>query len=544
MSNLRHHSKTTSGFTLPELIVGMVMTMILTLAMVGLVTTLLGQHAIGDVREKQTGSLYAALNRISDDIRQSYTVLVQNSETDTNAPTSPGKWMTGTSQLVLGKTPRDSSGNGLYELPEYFSGKPDSIIYYTKNGTLYRRVVPANYAGNVALPLINCSSNPLGGCPEDIAILADITQLQFTYLDANNIPGATPPQTKSINVSITTSRQQSGQTVTTTDSVRASIQTLTALVPPPSNGGGNPPPSAQNTPGLMIGPGGLQSNFSDIVGGNTYIKGRLTLLNQAKVNIPGYRLDVANTGCGSRATFPVACTGQQPIDATAFATKAVASPICAPGQTVMTHLTGYQAGCTLPNISLPTFNKSAFTASMTSTVNSNVSCNTGNAHTLAANTRVNGNFTANFCQDLTLAGNAYITGDLTLTYTSNVKVAEGLTTSPIIVVNGRVEVSSVTDIVANSAGVTPIIISFYSSNSTCRTSDSCVTIPNTDLYDTINSSNHAITVKNNADVNGSLYAYFGTVRIDFGFITGAIAGQKLFIDNNSSVRLVEGVWPG
>lgn len=512
--------------------------------MVGAITIFLGQYAIGDVRQKQTSNLQTALTRVADDIRQSHVVLVQNAEPDANAPTTPGRWITGANQIVLGKTPRDASNKGLYDLEEFYSGKSDSIVYYLKNGTLYRRVVPANYTGNVALPIIGCPTDPLGGCPEDIAVLTDITQIQFTYFDINNVAGASPANTKSVNVSVTASRQQSGQTISSTDSVRASIQTLTQLVPPPVDGGGDPPPGAQNTPGLMIGPGGLHGDFSDIVGGNVYIRGRLTLVNQAKVNIPSYRLDVANIGCGTRATFPVACTGQQPIDATAFAAKASASPICAPGQTVMTHLTGYQAGCTLSNSNFPTFNKGNFTAGMTTSVNSNVTCNNGNEHTLAANTRVNGNFTADFCRDLTLAGNAYITGNLTLTYTSNVKVANGLTTPPIIVVNGKVEISSVTDIIANSAGVTPIIISFYSTNSGCRTSDSCVTIPNTDLYDTINGSNYAISLKSYADFKGSLYAYFGTVEIDFGVMTGALAGQKMIIKNNSDLRVTEGVWPG
>lgn len=543
MSIIGPHSRLDSGFTLPELIIGMVVTTLLTLSMVGAITILLGQYAIGDVRQKQTTSVQTVLGRISDDIRQSHVVLVQNAESDTNAPATPGKWMTGANQLVLGKTPRDSSNKGLYDVAEYFTGKPDSIVYYLKNGTLYRRVIPANYTGNIALPIIDCPTNPLGGCPEDVAMLTDLTQLQFTYFDVNNDAGATPANTKSVKVSITASRQQSGQTIATTDSVRTSVQTLAELVPPPPNGGGNPPPGAQNTPGLMIGPGGLRGDFSDIIGGNVHIRGRLTLLNQAKVNIPGYRLDVANIGCGTRSTFPVACTGQQPIDATAFATRASASPICAPGQTVMTHLTGYQAGCTLANVDLPTFNKGNFTASMTTTVNSNVTCNNGNDHTLAANTRVDGSVTASFCRDLTLAGNAYITGDLTLTTTSNVKVADGLTTPPIIVVNGRVEISSVTDVVANAAGVTPIIISFYSTNVNCRTNDSCVTIPNTDLYDTINSSNHAITLKSTSDFKGSLYAYFGTVRFDFGVMTGALAGQKMIIENNSDLRVIEGAWP-
>lgn len=540
MSIPGRHTKETSGFTLVELIIGMTITMLLTLVIVGIVATLLGQYAVGNVRQKQTAGVQTALIRISDDIRQSHTVLAQNIESDANAPT-PNGWRTGTEMLVLGKTPRDSSGNGLYDAPEYFSGNPDSIIYYLKGGTLYRRVVPAAYPGNTNSPIISCPTDPAGGCPGDSAILNDITQLQFTYFDVNNAVGAIPADTKSINVSITTGRQQSGHLLATTDSLRASIQTLATLTPPPPV---NPPPGTQSTPGLMIGPGGLWSWFSNVKAEGMYSKGRLILEDQSKLNISSYRLDAANTGCGTRATFPVVCTGQQPIEATSFATSVTASPICAPGQTVMTHLTGYQAGCTLPNMNLPTFNKGNFTSSMTTTVNSNVTCD-DSTYTIAHNTRINGNVLGDFCHGLTLAGNAYITGNFTIRNNSELKVANGVTTPPIIVVNGRVTIDF-TQFRANSSGITPVIISFYSANtsgSNCSSSDTCVTIPNTELYDTINSSNHAISLTRYPNVRGSLYAYFGTASINFGRMTGALAGQRVIIDNNSDVNFTAGNWP-
>lgn len=542
MSDFRVFSRVQNGFTLPELVVSMTLMMLLTLAMVASILVWLGQYTIGDARQKQTSNMQTALTRIGDDIRQSHTVLVENIETDANAPTPAGVWATSANQLVLGKTPRNSSGTGLYEVTRYFSGKPDSIVYYLKNGSIYRRTVPANYVGNVTLPLKTCSSDAEGGCAADIRILSDVTQLQFEYYNADNTISVGPSETKSVRVSITTSRQQAGQTVVTTDTLRMSLLDLAKLVPPPTNGGGDPPVVPVTTAGLTTGPGGLQIGMSNITGRDMYIRGPLVTQFMSSINIGNYRMDVANIGCGPRLTYPLTCAPAQPIAIT-FGSTIAANPICAPGQTTTTGLTGLQAGCTLQPKTLPAFNKDAFTSSMTTTINSDLTCNFFGTQTVAQRTRINGSVTGSLCNSITFGGDAYITGNLTFGNQSVIRVADGVIRAPIIVVNGRVDLSF-TRIIANSTGVTPYIISFYSRNITCSNSPSCTSIPNTDLYDTVNDATVAVTLGALSQINASVYAYFGTIQLTMTDMTGSLAAQKLIISNNSRVTLTEGIWPG
>lgn len=531
-----------AGFTLVELMVAIAIMSILLVAVIGAGLSWLNQFAVGSARQTMTIDAQAALSQMSDDIRQSRGILVENIETDPNAPTNPGKWRTSTSQLVFGKTPYHTDGTGLYDVPAMFYGKPDSIVYYIRDGVLYRRTIPADYTGNVTKPIITCSGPTTGGCLTDRRILTNVSAVQFTYFDASNNSGADPASTKSLEVNLTTTRQQSGQTITVKDKIRINPRQVATVVPPTTGGGGEEPGATQSTAGLVAGSGGLQLAFSNVTGRDVYVRGRLILSSMSNINLNTYRMDVANVGCGTRATFPIACTGQQPI-ASSFASTAKGTPICATSaQTATYGLTGLQAGCTPPNSTTPTFNKTSFSAT-TPNVVSTPSCSFFSPPaSLAGNSRIEGDVTASFCSNLSVYGNVYIKGNLNLGSFSTLKVAEGITVRPIIVVNGRVTINFST-IKANSAGVRPYIISFYSANATCSASDSCSSITNPEIYDSITTSPAAINVTSNSNVNASLYAFFGTLNIDMSNVTGALAGQEVIVGALSGVQLLEGKWP-
>lgn len=536
------HMKTkATGFTMPELMITMVVISILVTTVIAALLGWLNQFTLSSTRQTMTIDMQAALSRITDDVRQSRGVLTENIEADANAPTATGKWRTDASQLVFGKTPYQANGTALYDVPALFSGKPDSIVYYVQNNTLYRRTIPANYAGNVTLPLLTCSSPASGGCAAaDQRILGNITNAQFTYFDASNNPVVDPASIKSVEVNLTTARTQSGHTVTVKDKVRIAPPSLATIVPPTTGGGGQEPPVTQSTAGLITGPGGLQSTFSNITGRDAYVRGRLMLSNMSTFNLDTYRLDVANVGCGTRTTFPVTCTGQQPI-AVAFYSAAKATPVCATSaQTSAYGITGLQSGCTPPNSTTPPFNKAAFTSTKSPGPTS-VTCSFFSPATLAADTMIGGDVTANFCQKLTVNGDVYIKGNLNLAL-STLQVAEGVTVRPVIVVNRQVTLNY-SNIKANSAGVRPYIISFYSVNTTCSDSNTCTTLTNPEIYDSITTSPAAINITNYSNVNASLYSYFGTLNIDTSNVTGALAGQEIIVGVLSGVQLQQGIWP-
>lgn len=217
----------TAGFTLVELIISMLILGILSVAMVGAVTLWLGQYSTGTSRQKLTTNAQIALTRISDDIRKSYTLLAENSVSDPNAPSPPSKWVSSDARLVLGQTPRNSSGAGLYSDTVNYTGTPDSIVYYQSDGNLFRRIVPANYVGNVNLPIVTCGTSQTGGgCAADTKIASDVSLVRYTYLDKDNNTTTTASLTKAVKVELEITGQQAGQTITAKNSTTIALRTL------------------------------------------------------------------------------------------------------------------------------------------------------------------------------------------------------------------------------------------------------------------------------------------------------------------------------
>lgn len=220
----KHHRIT--GFTLVEVIISMVILGILSVAMVSAVTLWLGQYSSGSARQKLTTNVQVALTRISDDVRRSHTLLAENSVSDPNAPSPPSKWVTSDSLLVLAQTPRNASGDGLYSDTVNYTGTADSIIYYQRNGELFRRVVPANYTGNVNLPLITCTPQSSGGCPADSKIASGVSLVRYTYLDKDNSATTNASLTKVVKIELELTTQQSSQTITAKNSTTIALRSL------------------------------------------------------------------------------------------------------------------------------------------------------------------------------------------------------------------------------------------------------------------------------------------------------------------------------
>src|SRR3990167_6065411 len=171
--------KRQNGFTIVELMVTMAVGAVLVVATVGMYLTVLGQSPVIKTRNTLSTNLQNALNRINDDVRRSSNVTVYNLTADPNAPTTktgytdvPGPdpdtndqyfWRMGENRLLLNQTPVNSSGNPIYDNVEYAAGKKNTIIYYVRDGALYRRVIAAADGAN-AISTATCTRVPEGGC--------------------------------------------------------------------------------------------------------------------------------------------------------------------------------------------------------------------------------------------------------------------------------------------------------------------------------------------------------------------------------------------
>lgn len=276
------------------------------------------------------------------------------------------------------------------------------------------------------------------------------------------------------------------------------------------------PKEVEIAPSIFAGPGGLEMNASRGSSGNVYVMGKLNIYNYATIGTSALpvNVQVGNMACGAGSDYPVLCpSSDEPVNISFSAS--IQGTVCATGQTDGTRIvpaSGFQLGCVAQPLSMPYFDKASYTSSMTSPVRTGLSDSCGfdlpSTSTLKANTRYTGNVSINFYCNSVIEGDIYVEGDLNLDTSATLRVKDGLTTPPTIVVNGSVEVGRV---IANNLGHSVKIISFKSADSMCSTNSGCTNISSSDL----NSSSRTRTVYCrfcNMD-GGVLWAYFGELYI-------------------------------
>lgn len=539
-------SKTELGLTLVELIVAVSIAMVISFTFVAAMITWTEQYAIGSVRNTLTTNAQTALDKISNDIRRSAGVMPNNFTEDPNAPTDTGIWESNESQVVISQIPVDDSGDSLHTIPGDPSNLYDSIVYYLHDETLYKRVIAASYTENRAETAI-CSQVPAGGCYDsDIKITSGVKDIAFTYQDSEG-NNTTPGSAKIVLVDLTLEKQQSNQTITITEHLATALR----------KGVSEWSTTAETDADLALGPAGISLVNNSTINGTAatdiYLVGGVESMSSSnRIGSASQRLGTiyaANLSCGSGSSYMQSCSPSEPLN---FGWGSIyANEVCATDQvttsTTFGTLQTLNPGCDAPQLSLPSFNKGAHTASMTSTA-TQPSCAFGCTTTLNANTKYIGNFGSSG-GTYTIAGNLYITGNFGNVASGGgsatvFKAADGLTERPIVVVNGIIS-TVFTTVIPNNNGVTPIFISFYSADTACSQSDTCNERTPSNIYNTGN----AITLDASYNTlagansfNASVYAYYGKVSLSQTTFNGSIAGQGIYAAA-STLNLQDLPWP-
>lgn len=255
------------------------------------------------------------------------------------------------------------------------------------------------------------------------------------------------------------------------------------------------------------------------------------------------RVATPNLGCGTSTNFPQQCASNDPpvqFGGSWFSTGVgkIYGSVCATDQPASANIlpgptgTGLQAGCVASDYGMPYFNKEAFTN--TKTVNmlpALASCPVFGvgAPLWLDNTRINGSVTVqgSFSGCLvTLFGDVYIKGDLTLRSGTRINIVTTDGKKPIIAVNGKITIEPGVQITSTNDNFATLV-SFWSTDSACSSSDTCTTISPTHLYDSsmlglgslwYTTGNRAITLQtgnapfgSSTNLSGAaFYSYFGS----------------------------------
>lgn len=299
---------------------------------------------------------------------------------------------------------------------------------------------------------------------------------------------------------------------------------------------------------VFSGPGGLiLSGSANITNSQVYVSGTITMNGASKIGTYGnpVNVDVANNACPTGATpgptYPQVCSGTQPISL-AHSTN-IYGTVCATGQTSTGPNNniqggngglGLKPGCSAPVYALPTYDRAAQIAAVTTTgagnSNTYVCNNWPFTRNWPANLKLTGNVSIGSSCDVTISGNVYITGNLDIGGAAKIRVADSLgATRPTIIVDGTITVGGSAAMIANSTGTGIQFISFKNA-----TGDPAATVTGNDLK--ASQSLQAITVSGAVNLPGMIFnAYWGKVSLSGSGNVGAAAGQTVDLSGAGTV---------
>lgn len=293
---------------------------------------------------------------------------------------------------------------------------------------------------------------------------------------------------------------------------------------------------------VVTGVGGLiMRNNSRIVNGNVFINGNLSMSNSAQIglSILPVNVKVAHQSCPMPATasYPAVCTSGEPI--TMAGSARIYGRVEATNQTNGANMsnTGLVANSSVSPVALPDDHdrdaqKAAVAHVRTGT---DASCSSG-TKIWQANTRIDGNvIISNSCTVL-IEGNVWITGNFEMRNLGILKVQEGVTTPPVVMIDG-----SSGAILRNSSSILPNIgglvgsrlITYYS---TGACSPDCTTLTGAALY---NSQQH-VTIALENSANGAqteFYSRWSKTTAGNAGTVGALSGQTVELTNTISITL-------
>jgi prepilin-type N-terminal cleavage/methylation domain-containing protein len=209
------------GVTLIELLITMTVVSVLAIVAMNFMVNWFRQNAITQTRAVLLAESQDALDFIADSIRLSSAADETNRYQDPNslgAPSDLFSWKSNQSTLVLASAAEDTSGNILFSDPANYTSYKNNQIYFVNNEALYRRTLAASVAGNKAKT--SCpTAKATASCPVDRRIASNVSSFSVKYLDAQN-QQVTPPNARSIELSITLRKKIQNQWIESSDKTR------------------------------------------------------------------------------------------------------------------------------------------------------------------------------------------------------------------------------------------------------------------------------------------------------------------------------------
>lgn len=253
---MRHISRTSPGFTIVEILVGMSIASVIMVGLFALITTIFESGSRSIESAKQVNEAQTTANMIRDDLRLTSRYLVTSSITDTSPSGSAWNFRGSNADnrvLILRTlaTNLHKSNDGRTAVYRQSGGCPigtdpvyNNVIYYLSSGTLYRRVVVEPPVSGIYCPgqtngqIRTCTNPAAGGAPSncaerDVVVAQNVTTFGILYYtragdqtESSTIFNTASNQgnldaLSTIKVTLSTSKQIGGEANVYTTNIRA-----------------------------------------------------------------------------------------------------------------------------------------------------------------------------------------------------------------------------------------------------------------------------------------------------------------------------------
>jgi Tfp pilus assembly protein FimT len=203
-----------AGFTVVELLVVLVVTTLLVLVITGFMIKNLQQSTLATARGNILRETEQSLDLVANDVRLSANADANNRWADINSPsgaTNQWSWQSDDSTLVLATAAEDNNGAVIFSDSKNYITEKNNIVYFVKDGTLYKRTIASTVANNSATtscPIASASAS----CPADKELLHNVTGFTVTYKDGQN-DSVTATDARSIELGVTVSKHLYSQDI-------------------------------------------------------------------------------------------------------------------------------------------------------------------------------------------------------------------------------------------------------------------------------------------------------------------------------------------
>lgn len=195
------------GFSIVELVVVISVTTILIIIIGTFLISNLQQSTLATAKSTMLNEAQQTLDLAANDIRLSANADTNNRWPDSNSPggsANPLAWASNSNTLILAKAAEDSSGTIIFADTNSYITEKDNVIYFVKDGTLYKRTIASDRISNAAKT--SCpKSSASTSCPADKELLHNVTEFTVTYKDGQDNT-VSPADARSIELGVTVSK--------------------------------------------------------------------------------------------------------------------------------------------------------------------------------------------------------------------------------------------------------------------------------------------------------------------------------------------------